>query len=193
MTPPSPLLRFLAKEEYAQSLIAGEVRFGRLEYYKTIEDSRRDEAEGTAAFDWSASNPVHYQGVSLNSHFILCTSHPEVDRAVLIKRFTAPYIVRINDPLALLERISAAWSADPRALGLCAIHPVVYNKGETLEPTPALIPPQNYPYCQKPKNPFDVEKEFRYVLTCKVVPELASENHLCLTLPDCSDICEKDY
>ena len=169
------------------------VRFGRLDYYKTIEDSRKDEAEGTATFDWSASHPVHYEGVSLNSHFILCAAHPEADRSVLIERFGS-CIVRINDPMALLERINIAWSADPRASGVCVIHPVVYNKGESLEPTPSLIPPENYSYCQKPRKPFEVEKEFRYVLTCKVDTERASEDQqVWLTLPDCSDICEKDY
>jgi hypothetical protein len=193
---PNTLLRFFEKQDYAESFIAGQARFGRLDYYKTIEDSRRDEAEGTAAFDWSSNNPVHYEGVSLNGHLVLCTTHPEVDRSVLIGRWKSPYIVQINDPMALLQRINAVWHADPRASGLCAIYPVEYNKGEALEPTPSLIPPANYSYCQKPRIPFEIEREFRFVLTCKVDADRVSENqdqHVCLTLPDCRDICEKDY
>jgi len=193
---PDTLLRFVEEEEYAESFIAGKVRFGRLDYYKTIEDSRRDEAEGTAAFDWNTSHPVHYEGVSLNSHLVLCTAHPEVEKSILIERWKSPFIVRINDPMALLERINAVWRADSRASGLCVIYPVEYNKGEALEPTPSLIPPANYSYCQKPRIPFDIEREFRYVLTCKIDADWVSEDrdqHICLTLPDCSDICEKNY
>ena len=193
---PNTLLRFLQEELYAESFIAGKMRFGRLDYYKTIEDSRRDETEGTAAFDWKTSHPVHYEGVSLNSHPVLCTTHPEVDRSILSERWKSPHIVRINDPLALLERINAVWSADSRASGLCVIYPVEYNKGEVLEPTPWLIPPANYSYCQKPRFPFAIESEFRYVLTCKVDAYRASEDqdqHVCFALPDCSDICEKIY
>ena len=146
------------------------------------------------AFDWNTSH--HYEGVSLNSHYVLCTEHPEADRSVLIERWESPYIVRITDPMALLERINAVWHADSRASGLCVIYPVEYNKGESLEPTPSLIPPANYSYCQKPRVRFDVEREFRYVLTCKIDPDWESEDggqHICLALPDCSDICEKDY
>jgi hypothetical protein len=193
---PNTLLRFLKEEEYAESFIAGKVRFGRLDYYKTIEDLRRDETEGIAAFDWNTNHPVHYKGASLNSHPVLSTAHPEVDRSRLIERWKSPYIVRINDPMALLERINAVWRADSRASGLCLIYPVEYNKGEVLEPTPWLIPPPNYSYCQKPRISFEIEREFRYVLTCKVDPDRASEDqnqHVCLTLPDCSDICEKNY
>ncbi len=193
---PNTLFRFFEKEDYAESFIAGKVRFGRLDYYKTIEGSRRDEAEGSAAFDWSTSQPIHYEGTSLNSHFILCTTHPEADKAVLIARFKSPYIVRINNPIALLERINVVWPADFRASGLCEIYPVEYNKGESLEPTPSLIPPANYSYCQKPRKPFEVEREFRYVLTCKVHADRGSaepDQHVSLPLPDCSDICEKDH
>jgi len=190
---PNTFLRFLEKEDHAESFIAGKVRFGRLDYYKTMEDSRRDETEGTAAFDWSTGSPIHYEGVSLNSHFLLCTAHPESDRSVLVERFGS-YIVRINDPIALLKRINAVWRADSRASGLCVIHPVEYNKGEALEPTPFLIPPTNYSYCQKPRMPFEIEREFRYVLTCKVDTDRASRDQpVWITLPDCSDICEKDY
>jgi hypothetical protein len=192
MNSPNKLLRFFTQEDHARSFMAGKVRFGLLEYYKTIEDLRQDETEGVAAFSWrTRPTPVHYTGSSVNAHFILSTVHPEADRSVLTRRF-GRYIVRINDPVALLERINAVWRAHPWASGHCAIKPVVYNKGESLEPTPSLIPPWEYSYCQKPRKDFVMEREFRYVLTC-TGGDRALKDHLWLPLPCCSDICDTDF
>jgi hypothetical protein len=141
LNPPNPLLRFFKKVDHARSFIGGEIRFGLLDIYKTIEDGRRDAMEGVAKFSWSGlPNPAHYEGSSLNIRFILCTSHPEAERSVLTERFGS-YIVRINEPIALLDRINVAWCEHPWASGPCGIAPVVYNKGELLERNPCLVPP----------------------------------------------------
>jgi hypothetical protein len=41
MNSPNKLLRFFTQEDHARSFMAGKVRFGLLEYYKTIEDLRQ--------------------------------------------------------------------------------------------------------------------------------------------------------
>jgi len=43
---PNSLLRFIEQEEYALQFIAGQIRFRLLDYYRSIEGSRRDEKEG---------------------------------------------------------------------------------------------------------------------------------------------------
>jgi hypothetical protein len=169
----------------------GRLRFGCQDYYKRIEGSRRDDTEGTGTFDWDTRpNPIHYEGSSLNTRFLLCTTHPGADRALLTQRFGANYIVVIKDPNALLERINAAWRDHPLASGRCDLVQVEYNKGALLEPDPYLMPPPGLTHKQKAQS-YEMEREFRYVLTCTSGTEPALKNHLCLTLPDCSDICEQ--
>jgi len=197
---PKALLRAFDTEDHARSFIGGEIRLGLLDSYRTAEGWRGDETEGGVFGVWDQPNPVYFERSSGNRYFILCTSHPEADRSVLIKRF-GPFTVRINNPRELLKRLELVWRGHPLASGQCVIAQVVYNKHELLEPTPGLLPPHEYAYSQKPKvgvhEPkvrYEEEKEFRYVLTCTAdviklmtLPKLAS--HLTLRLPDCSDIC----
>ena len=136
----------------------------------------------------------------MNPYYVLCASHPEVDKCHLRTRY-GQFIVRINDPLALLERIETVWSGHALASGHAVIEPVEYNKGALLEPTPGLLPPIPYSYAQKPAS-FHEDMEYRYVLTCTAdIIKLGAfsmaegrtaghlEDHLTLFLPDCSDIC----
>lgn len=205
-TIPCTLLRFETTEEHANRLIAGKVRFGRLEHYRTIEGLRNDQMEGRASFEWNQKAPrihiengkivgqgqsdqnLRYTGSSLNPYFILCTSHPDADVRALAEKF-GQFMVRINDPLALLERIKAVWKAHPWALdnNSAFIARVKYNKGEVIPPDRYLIAPPQYSYYQKPKL-HDDEMEFRYVLKCKVAVRQTPEDYLTLKLPDCSDI-----
>ncbi len=203
------LLRFFEKEEYARSFVEGEIRFGLLDRYKTIEGSRKDEAEGRVSFYWNLKAPqlridrktrevvdrtesdqnIHGSGLSLNRYYILCTSHPEADLAVLSEKF-GRFVVRINDPLSLLQRIRAIWQKHQLALDddSAFVAPVVYNKNGLLEPDPYLIAPAGYSYSQKPSS-FEQEREFRYVLICSVDDKRTFENFITLTVGDCSDIC----
>ncbi len=204
---PNTLLRTFKEEDHARSFVGGAIRLGLLEGYRRAEDARKDETEGTVRHHWKLQSPVCCERSSMNPYFILCTSHPEADRRALTERF-GPYIVRMNDPMELLNRLELAWRKHSLASGRCIITPVVYNKDTLLDPTPGLLPPPAYSYSQKPKS-FEVEREFRYVLTCtadavklrtfaigedraapapdRLTPRLP--DHVTLELPDCSDIC----
>ena len=154
---------------------------------------RKDETEGLVRVVWKTlPNPVYCERSSLNNYYVLSTAHPETDRHALTERYGL-YVVRINDPIELLKRIEIAWQQHPLAQGPCVITPVVYNKDELLDETPGLLTPDAYSYSQKPRWPFEVDREFRYVLTCTAddvnLEGLAMENHLNLRLPDCCDIC----
>jgi hypothetical protein len=205
---PKSLLRFFDREQYALNFLDGEIRFGLLEYYRKIEGSRGDDKEGLVDLYWNCRAPqliidkksrqvvartqsdqnIHYSGSSLNRYYILSTSHCEASVGHLVKKF-GRFVVRINDPLALLERIKAAWQNHPLALeGSACIAPVVYNKSGLLEPDPNLIAPVHYSYSQKATS-HEEGKEFRYVLECRVDAKREWEDFLTLRLCDCRDIC----
>ncbi len=186
---PNSLLRFFDKEEYALSFIKGQARFGLLDKHRHIEDSRRDSEEGRVSFSWTGRDGpnVQYSGSSLNHFYILCTSHPEACVPTLASTFGL-FVVRIREPLVLLERMKLAWQSSPLALrGNAFIAPVVYNKGGLLDPDPYFIAPVNYAYAQKPSS-YKHEQEFRYVLDCRVDTERKWEDSVTLGLGDCRDV-----
>jgi hypothetical protein len=205
---PSSLLRFFHEEEFARQFVAGEIRFGILEYYRRIEDSRRDESEGQSSVYFKVKAPqliierktgrtidvkesdenIHSTVVSLNRYYILCTSHPEANISHLVRKY-GRFVVRINSPLVLRERLKRAWQTHDLALDDCAfIAPVEYTKDELRDPGPLFLSPPELVYSQKSRS-YEEDREYRYLLNCKVDTRRAWEDHLTLTLPDCADIC----
>lgn len=187
---PNTLLRFFGQKEYALQFIAGQIRFGLLDYYRRIEGSRRDEKEGLVSGIWGeeeSDKNIRYRGRSMNPFYILCTSHPDVQMPMMTKNFGA-FVVRISDPPALLERIGLIWRKHPLAFADNArIARVVYNKDELLKRDPYLNVPSDYSYSQKPKSN-RCEQEFRYVLTCSATKRNLSDD-LTLDVGNCRDIC----
>ena len=186
---PPVLVRTFAREEYARQFLAGDVRFGLLQYYREIEDGRRDETEGRACIRWNleAEDPalhnVTYTGTSLNRYYVICTSDPT--RMAAAGRFGA-FTVRIDKPMKLLERICKAWKSDARASGEAFVVPVLYNKDELVAPPPYLIAPPCLVYAQKAAK-HSHEAEYRYVISCRVgVPE---KSFITLQLGPTDDIC----
>jgi hypothetical protein len=96
--------------------------------------------------------------------------------------------VCINNPLALLDRIKAAWQKHEWALGSAFIAPAVYNRDGLLEPDPLMSAPPHLSYSQKPVSDQE-DREFRYVLECGFDKKRDLVDHLTLTLSDCSDLC----
>lgn len=208
---PSNLIRFFEEEKYAHSFLKGKIRFGLLDSYKKREDSRRDKKEGETSIYWNQKAPqviidkktgkiigecesnqnIQCSVFSLNPYYLLCTSHPEVDIDLLKKKY-GHFIVRINDPLKLLERIKAEWCNHCLAFEGCAfIVPVVYNKDEVLEPNPFLLSPPEYTYSQKPSS-FMEDQEYRYILMRSVNGKRNLQDYLNLKVPDCDDICSME-
>jgi hypothetical protein len=207
---PSSLLRFFHEEEFARQFVAGEIRFGVLEYYRGIADSRRDESEGQSSVYFNvkapqliiekqtgrtigateSDNSIHSTVSSLNRYYIMCTSHPEANMFRLARKY-GRFMVRINSPKALLERIQVAWRSHDLAIEDGAfIAPVEYTKHELRDPDPLLLSPPHLTYSQKPRL-YQEDREYRYMLKCKVDVERLWENHLTLILRDCGDICSE--
>jgi hypothetical protein len=74
---PKTLLRTFETEDHAWSFVRGKVRFGLLAGYRRVEDSRRDETEGSVCLAWKLTNPVYCDRSSGNGYYILCTSDSE--------------------------------------------------------------------------------------------------------------------
>jgi len=205
---PPFLLRFFENEEYARQFLKGELRFGLLSYYRKIEGVRRDEKEGEASFFWNKCAPkitidlksneiinrgesgqnIRYAGSSINQRYILCTSHPEADTDKL-KQEIGPFIVRIKQPLVLLEKIRGVWKNYPLSLnGSTELKPVVYNRDGLLDPDPYLIAPSDWSYTQKSKSN-EYQREYRYVLTCVIDTNRVYPDHLTLKVEGCNEIC----
>ena len=170
--------------------MSGHIRFGLLQHYREMEGWRGDETEGRASIQWNlkAANPnlnnVDYTGSSFEPYYVLCASHPEVCRCHLSK--FGPFIVCINDSLRLLERICTAWNTDERASSPPFITPVLYNKGELVDPPPYFRAPPCLAYAQKPVA-YSQDREYRYVLGCNVGTK--KDPFLTLKVAPCTDIC----
>jgi len=183
---PERVLRFFRQESHARSFVTGQIRFGSLDRYRTIEGARRDETEGRVSLLWNLENPVYCQSSSLNPFYILSSSHLDADRRVLRQRF-GEHVVEIEDTRALLERINIQRKAHPAFLTECTIEAVPYDKDKLVDPKPYLIPPYEYSCCQKPRR-FEDEREIRYILRCDVGTPLPPDP-VVLEVGDCRDIC----
>jgi len=210
---PPHLFRFFKEEKYALAFIKGKVRFGSLRYYRYLEDERADKTEGLQFFKWE-NTKISHTTVSIHEHYILCTSGPEVDIYKMIEKFESPFVVRIDNPYALFEKIKTAWNKHSFSIknqnSSVDFLRIQYNKGGTQESHRYYIPP--HVCSQKPLEKYEDEKEFRYILKCrfdksnvtdnnnklKIAPALFPsihhfdhdlEDHLVLTVANCSSIC----
>jgi hypothetical protein len=162
-----------------------------LEYYRGIEDARKDETEGQSSVYFPGRDaPVHSTITSLHRYYILCTTHPEVNVADMAKKY-GPFMVQIDQPLVLLERIKAAWRAHPLAQNDGAfVAGVEYTKDDLREADRFYLSPPHLVYLQKRR--IDApDREYRYLLKTKVDAERNWEPHRYLTIPDCRDICSE--
>lgn len=185
---PNSLLRFFKNEEHARQFVSGSARFGILEYYREIEDARRDASEGRSSVYFRAPHPIHSAVISLNRYYILCASHPEADASYLARKY-GYFMVRINSPRELLARIQAAWQNHELAEDDGAfIAPVEYTKDELRDADASYLSPVHLTYSQKHRS-YGEDREYRYMLKCKVDVKRLWEPHLTLTLPNCEDIC----
>ncbi len=214
---PNKLLRFWKLEGHARAFIEGKLHFGLLDHYRTIEGSRQDDKEGLTSFYWNLKAPevtictktgkivgrgiskenIHYSGSSINPYFILSVAHPDADPQILASKY-GNFIIQIDEPEVLLQRIKLAWHTHPWSLnGYAELAEVIYNKDEILEPDPFLLGPSDHSYTQKHKShgegrdfrSYEEDKEYRYVLECSIDANRKMEDHLVLRVPNCSDIC----
>lgn len=185
-TVPGCLLRFFEEEEHARQFLSGAIRFGILQYYRGIEDVRRDTSEGQSSVYFKTPQPIHSTVTSLDRYYILSAAHPEASIPHLTQY--GRFMVRINSPLVLLDRIKVAWGSYDHASG-AFIAPVIYTKDELRDPDPSYLSPPELVYSQKSRS-HEEDREYRYLIKRRFdVRRTVWESHLTLALPSCEDIC----
>lgn len=191
---PNSLLRFENQEEHALNIIAGQLRFGSLTYFRSNEGAHGDRAEGLVSFKWNlkSGRNIQYRGRSMNDYYIFCTTHPEVNLLLMTNKY-GKFVVHIHNPQELLARIKVAWRDHEFAFADNAVvTSVEYNKDELHKPNQELRAPPRYAYSQKHMSYSD-DHEFRYVLPCSDAKRTL-DDHLTLDVGDCRDIaCLRPY
>jgi len=187
---PNGLLRFFKEEEHARQFVSGSAGFGSLEYYREIEGARRDASEGRSSVYFRGPHPIHATLISLHLYYILSTARADADVSYLARKYDAYFMVRIDRPRKLLARIRAAWQqhelAEDRRDAFIAR--VEYTKDELRDADASYLSPVTLQYSQKHRS-HEEDREYRYMLKCKVDVKRLWEPHLTLTLPNCEDIC----
>lgn len=159
---PARLLRAFDERAYLQDFLSGKVRLQLHGVYRSIEDERRrDTQEGNARLTVPGLGgvDVSFGGSFHDPVYLLCCSDPAADVSMFGR-----WVVRINDPVALLEALGAASSPIPgRSLDEVRLLRVRYSKGLRATNTPEPQERLHLMMAQKPAS-FEPEREWRYVV-----------------------------
>ncbi len=160
---PDIVCRAFEKREYAEEFLNGKIRFGRIYYYKHIEDeTRRDRTEGESHIRY-AGEDKHAMFAS-NVIYILCC-HQTVKAA----RYNGQnkHIVLIRNPRRLADDITTTIRGLPgKYFGGVEGCAVSYTKGHESQHDPSAQELAQLAYCQKPDR-FQTDEEFRFVVIRK--------------------------
>jgi len=205
-TPPASLLRAYTVAEHAEALLArGGLRLRRIEYYRTIEDlKRQDSAEGEAHLkvpgdvttvqmdrasggivgQSTAPGHLNWQMSFQNPTYALCLSHPAVDISELTARF-GTHVIEVVQPKQFLRRLhlrAQALRLPNRTVDFVDCFPVRYDKGlvGAAPDDPSEI--MRLSYGQKTPD-FAVEREYRCVVVLSG-PSARAPDYLDLELGD---------
>lgn len=195
---PKRLLRFFKEKQHAEEFVSGKIRIGKISCYRDIEDSRKDDSEGTSSFIWDTPAPeliidkrtmktigitksqtekIKWNGTLINPLYLLCTTRIRVNKIIVADKF-GRYFVDINDPSRLLGLLKKHWATYPWSLnGKVELKRVRYTRGNLVRPNKYLMAPQDISYTQKSLEHKD-ECEYRFVFWCKVNQNIILDDYL---------------
>ena len=188
---PSPLYKVFKLEEHARDFMErGSLLMWSLSYFARIEDEeRRDEDEGRGRVKIIGPRPVvvcnaesgeiqsvrseigdvYFSTGSIHPCYLYCFHGPQVDRDYLARGRYGRYVLRINDPDALVCEIRGYLErCSPNTMWLhCA--PVRYDRDQLQEklPDPASVERLLLSCCQKGEKDH-VDCEYRLILRLPV-------------------------
>ncbi len=153
--------RSFSKEEYASSFLAGKIRFGSISYYARSEDKARcDISEGEARFLVNAVR--NSQTYISNNVYIFCFHRDLVSAR---KSNFGDFVVKINDPKKLAEYVTEQISKlQIHFFGGIEGVIVEYTKDEEFDNKLGQLELARLVYSQKPRLPFAIENEYRFIL-----------------------------
>lgn len=153
--------RVFEKDCHMESFLSGMLRFGSLTYYTRTESLvRRDSSEGVSHF---LVGSVENTGEYISSQVYALCFHRTLESARQSK--LGKHIVEVRNPLKLAElATSKMQSLGHDFVGGIEGVLVEYNKGEEFYSRPEQLELARLIYSQKPRDPFELENEFRMVI-----------------------------
>jgi hypothetical protein len=163
---PMGLVRVFKEKAHLQCFLDGNVLIRRLDFFRSIEDStRQDKTEGEAnlILPGQGGVDVHYGGSFHNPTYLLCCS--ELPTSVATTTDLGNWRATINDPSAFLSALSIAATAviPGRKVFEAMLLKVRYTKATKSKETPPSE--ERYRLMLAQKSPcFAKEYEWRYAL-----------------------------
>jgi len=152
------------KDSYVESFLSGRLRFGSLTYYtKTESLARQDNSEGVSHF---LVDSVINTGEYISCHVYALCFHRTLENAKDSK--FGKHIVEVRNPIKLAELVTSKMDdlAHNFVGGIEGVF-VEYNKGEEFHSRPEKLELARLIYSQKPRDPYEPEKEFRMIILCR--------------------------
>jgi len=156
--------RSFTKLEYATQFLNGKIRFGNIYKYIDIEDEKlRDQTEGEGHVN---INGMSYHSMFASNGIYIYCFHRDFESAKQAN--LGPIIVEICDPKSLAEAITnnLAVRNDKFFGGIEGVI-VEYDKGNARTKELSNSEIARLAYSQKPKEPFHIENEFRFIVISK--------------------------
>lgn len=160
---PDILYRAFDKLEHAHDFLNGKIRFGKLDYYRNIENhNRQDVSEGIGHFICNGKSS--FVEFASNEIFILCF-YKSLNAAK--KHNIGNHMVKIQNPMCLAEEITHHLHTLPgKFFGGIEGCNVEYTKGHDIPKVPGNPEIARLAYVQKPDRYGD-EDEFRFIILRK--------------------------
>lgn len=160
----SVLYRAFKKKEYAEQFISGKIRFGSIYKYKRIEDLKlQDKTEGEAHV---TVDNVDHHSMNASTHTYIYCFHRSIEAAK--EAGFGEYIVRLENPISLAISITDSLKMlNGKFYGGVEGVVVEYNKGESRPEAMSTLEMARLTYAQKPRCPFVIENELRFVVLSK--------------------------
>lgn len=158
------LYRSFKEKEHADQFINGKIRFGCIYKYKNIEDEKlRDATEGESHIVVDGSD--HHSMHASTRTYIYCF-HRSIEAAKSAN--FGKFIVRLENPRSLAISITDHLrTIDGKFYGGVEGVVVEYDKGESRPKELSKVEMARLIYAQKPRVPFAIEDELRFIVLSK--------------------------
>jgi len=163
-----PLLRAFTQPGYLTEFLGGAVRLTQVSEYRDMECPNRldrDEGEARHTVLGVEDTPVHYGGAWHNPIYVLCFSHPDVDRAHLVEQY-GRHVIQLTDVPGFVSDLASAMKGqcpEGREVSEIQLAPVRYNRDLVLDPEPSRVERHRLMWAQKGVE-FAADQEVRLAL-----------------------------
>lgn len=160
------LYRVFECREHVDEFLAGKIRFGNIRSYTGIEDNARKDSSEGVSHSLVGDKIIRSAFTCGGNHHYICCFHRTRDAAE--RSGFGRFIVKFNEPRKIAN--SVLDKLEKMSGFLCGVEGVAvrYNKGEVDSEFPEKSPDiVRLAYSQKPRDPYESEKEFRMVINSK--------------------------